>query len=96
MFLRRFERKRRGKRHTYWALVESYRTGKGSRQRIVAYLGELKGSEQNGWSQLGRQLDKKDRPQPSLFDPPEQEHRGRRAGAGEARWGAHGAAAGLW
>ena len=70
MFLRRYERRKSGKRHTYWALVESIRTAQGSRQRIVAYLGELKKSEQNGWAWLGRRLDKKDRPQPSLFDPP--------------------------
>ena len=30
-----------GKKHTYWALVESYRTPRGSRHRVVAYLGEL-------------------------------------------------------
>ena len=71
MFLRRYERRRKGKRHTYWALVESYRTGRGSRQRIVAYLGELKASEKSGWAQLGRRLSKKERPQPSLFDPPQ-------------------------
>ena len=70
MFLRRYERRKRGKRHTYWALVESYRTGRGSQQRIVAYLGELKASEKSGWAQLGRRLSKKERPQPSLFDPP--------------------------
>ena len=70
MFLRRYERKKSGKRHTYWALVESIRTAQGSRQRVVAYLGELKKSEQNGWAVLGRRLDKKARPQPSLFDPP--------------------------
>jgi len=70
MFLRRFERRKSGKRHTYWALVESYRTARGSRQRTVAYLGELKSSEQNGWAKLGRRLDKEDRPEPSLFDPP--------------------------
>jgi len=70
MFLRRFERRKAGKRHTYWALVESYRTEQGSRQRVVAYLGELKRSEQDGWAQLGRRLNKEDRPQPSLFDPP--------------------------
>jgi hypothetical protein len=34
----------------YWALVESYRTAQGSRQRVVAYLGELKPSEQDGWA----------------------------------------------
>jgi len=70
MFLRRCERKKNGKPHTYWALVESYRTARGSRQRIVAYIGELKADEQNGWVQLGRRLDRKSRPQPSLFDPP--------------------------
>jgi len=29
-----------GKRHAYWALVESYRTDRGPRQRVVAYLGQ--------------------------------------------------------
>ena len=53
-----------------WALVESHRTAKGSRQRVVAYLGELKPSERTGWAELGRRLDRKQRPQPSLFDPP--------------------------
>jgi len=70
MFLRRCRRKKNGKQHTYWALVESYRTGRGSRQRVVAYIGELTGKQQNGWVQLGRRLDKKARPQSSLFDPP--------------------------
>ncbi len=70
MFLRRCKRKKNGKQHTYRALVESYRTARGSRQRVVAYLGELKSNEQSGWARLGRRLDKKSRPQPSLFDPP--------------------------
>mgnify|MGYP003809216507 CR=1 FL=1 len=70
MFLKRLERRKSGKQHTYWALVESYRTEKGSRHRVVAYLGELKKSERNGWAELCRRLDRKDRPQPSLFDPP--------------------------
>jgi transposase len=70
MFLRRCKRRKNGKQHTYWALVESYRTARGSRQRVVAYLGELKSSEQIGWAQLGRRLDGRSRPQRSLFDPP--------------------------
>jgi len=70
MFLRRCVRRKNGKRHTYWALVESYRTGRGSRQRLVAYLGELQRSEQSGWAQLGRKLSGKQRPPRSLFDPP--------------------------
>jgi transposase len=70
MFLRRCERRKNGKRHTYWALVESYRTARGSRQRVVTYLGELKPSERSGWAQLGRRLCGKKKPQASLFDPP--------------------------
>jgi transposase len=70
MFLRRCERRKNGKGHTYWALVESIRTAKGSRQRVVAYLGELKKSQKNGWAQLCRRLNQEERPQLSLFDPP--------------------------
>jgi transposase len=73
MFLRRFERRKNGKPHTYWALAESYRTAKGSRQRIVAYLGELCGEEQDGWTQLCSHLNgdaRKRRPESTLFDPP--------------------------
>ena len=70
MFLRRCERHKSGKKHTYWALVESIRTKRGSRQRVVAYLGELKPSQGNGWAQLGRRLHREEKPQPSLFDPP--------------------------
>ena len=73
MFLRRCERRKNGKRHTYWALVESVRTAQGSRQRVVAYLGELKPSEQDGWAKLGSHLEGRPparRPQLSLFDPP--------------------------
>jgi Transposase DDE domain len=70
MFLRRCQRRRAGKIHTYWALVESYRTKKGSRQRVVTYLGELRPSERSGWAELGQRLDGHRRPRPSLFDPP--------------------------
>jgi hypothetical protein len=70
MFLRRCERRKDGKVHSYWALVESYRTKGGSRQRVVAYLGELKPSEHSGWAQFARRLEGRQRPQPTLFDPP--------------------------
>jgi len=70
MFRKRLERRKNGKGHTYWALVESFRTAKGSRHRVIAYLGELKKGERNGWAQLGRRLNGEDRPHPSLFDPP--------------------------
>ena len=41
MYLRRCYRNKDGKRHGYWALVESYRSWRGPRQRVVAYLGEM-------------------------------------------------------
>lgn len=41
MFIRPCYRKKDGKRHAYWALVESYRSERGPRQRVVAYLGRL-------------------------------------------------------
>ena len=41
MYIRRCYRKHEGKRYAYWALVESYRTERGPRQRVVAYLGQL-------------------------------------------------------
>ena len=70
MFLRRCERSKNGKKHTYWTLVESVRTAQGSRQKVVAYLGELKACEQSGWAQLGQRLQGDEKPQPTLFDPP--------------------------
>mgnify|MGYP000058847261 CR=1 FL=1 len=41
MFVRPCYRFKDGKRHAYWSLVESYRTERGPRQRVVAYLGRL-------------------------------------------------------
>ncbi len=41
MYIRPGYRKKGGKRHAYWYLVESYRTERGPRQRTVAYLGDL-------------------------------------------------------
>jgi len=41
MFIRPCYREKDGQRHAYWALVESYRTERGPRQRTVAYLGRL-------------------------------------------------------
>ena len=48
MFIRPCYRKKNGKRHAYWALMESYRTERGPRQRIVAYLGQLDESHRLG------------------------------------------------
>jgi transposase len=57
MFLRRINRKKSGKSHFYWALVESYRTEKGSRQRIVGYIGDVTKSEARKISQTVNPID---------------------------------------
>jgi transposase len=41
VYLRKATRFKDGKHHHYWALVESYRTERGPRQRVVAWLGEM-------------------------------------------------------
>lgn len=41
MFIRPYVRRINGTRRAYWALVESYRSERGPRQRIVAWLGQL-------------------------------------------------------
>ena len=52
MFLRKIKRKKDGKDHGYWALVETYRTAKGPRQRIISYLGEMDASGRLGVKHL--------------------------------------------
>lgn len=49
MLLRRHERTVGNKRLTYFALVESYRSSSGPRQRTIAHLGELSASEERRW-----------------------------------------------
>jgi transposase len=49
MFLRPNQRRKDGKEHTYWSLVESVRTPDGPRQRTLCHLGELNGSDQARW-----------------------------------------------
>ena len=70
MFLKKLRRKKNGKGHTYWALAESYRTARGSRHRVVAYLGELKSGERKGWAGLAAKLGGKEAVvvEPTLFD----------------------------
>lgn len=51
MFLRRYQRSKDGKTHAYFALVESVRTGRGPRQRVVAQLGELSEDQRHRWQQ---------------------------------------------
>jgi transposase len=77
MFLRRNTKKKAGADYDYWTLVESFRTARGPRQRVVATLGKLPGfdrEERIGWDEIGRILSGKPRPAPGLFeqseDPP--------------------------
>lgn len=79
MFLRRNRRRKGGVVHEYWTLVESVRTARGPRQRVVATLGKLPGLDENeraGWDEIARLLDGYPRPpaQGDLFrnesDPP--------------------------
>jgi transposase len=71
MFLRRYRRTKDGKTHSYFALVESVRTERGPRQRIVAQLGELSEDQRHRWQQTAifhtRQRDAR---QLHLFDDP--------------------------
>ena len=68
MFIRPCYRKKDGKRHAYWALVESYRTERGPRQRVVAYLGQLKDAERRGVKRAAEGKKKTPYQQLQLFD----------------------------
>lgn len=67
MFIRPCYRYKNGKNHAYWALVESYRTERGPRQRVVSYLGQLKESQRLGIKQAANG-NKKSFRQLQLFD----------------------------
>jgi transposase len=74
VYLRRHDKKVDGEHYGYWSLVESVRTGRGPRQRIVATLGKLPGldrEERVGWEEIRRILDGKPLPQPDFFELPE-------------------------
>jgi len=74
MFLRRNTKRKGGADYGYWTLVESVRTARGPRQRVVATLGKLVGfdrEERIGWDEIGRILSGKPRAVPGLFDQPE-------------------------
>ncbi len=70
MYIRKITRKKDGKRHAYWALVESRRTSRGPRQQVVAYLGEMDPAGRVGIKKAaeGRTDHQKD-----LFEPSEPE-----------------------
>lgn len=56
MFLRRIKIHKDGKRHEYWALVESVRTERGPRHHVVAFEGE---EAKNPQAQRGYSRDKR-------------------------------------
>ena len=49
MFLKSHSRRKDGKRHQYYSLVESVRTARGPQHRTLAYLGELNGRSEAAW-----------------------------------------------
>ncbi len=65
MFLRKFSTDKDGKRLDYWALVESVRTERGPRQRIVSYLGDM---DEAGRLGIHHAVEKDLPVQESLFD----------------------------
>jgi len=68
MFIRPCYKRKNGKKHAYWALVESYRTERGPRQRVVSYLGHLKTSERRGVKQAAQGNRRSGFKQLRLFD----------------------------
>lgn len=67
MFVRPCYRKKNGRRHAYWALVESYRTERGPRQRVVAYLSDMDEAGRLGVKDVAQ--NKSAKRQQRLFDP---------------------------
>ena len=71
MFVRPCYRRKNGKRHAYWALVESCRTERGPRQRVVSSLGQL---DERGRLGVKRAAEGRERSyQRQLFDDTEPE-----------------------
>lgn len=68
MFIRPCYRVKNGKRHAYWALVESLRTDRGPRQRVVAYLGQM---DEQGRLAVERAAEGNGPAQPRLDQPSE-------------------------
>ena len=64
MFLRGTIRKKNGKEHRYWSIVENKRIAGGKvRQRHVLYLGEINASQERAWRKSIEVLDEQaDRP----------------------------------
>ena len=75
MYLRRHGKNVDGEEYGYWSLVESVRTARGPRQRIVATIGKLPDldkEERIGWEEISRVLTGKPRHQDSLLEKTEE------------------------
>jgi len=58
MFLRHITRKKNGKEHRYWSVVENKRLSGGRVvQRAVLYLGEINSSQERAWRKSIEVLD---------------------------------------
>ncbi len=60
MFLKRNRRTKNGETYEYWSLVETVRTERGPRHRLVANLGKRPGLDRkhrHGWQELAHLLD---------------------------------------
>ncbi len=71
MFLRRNRKRKKGGTYEYWTLVESVRTARGPRQRVVATIGKLPGmdrEERIGWEEIRRIVQGIRSRQKTLFD----------------------------
>jgi len=60
VFLRCHRRKKDGKIHRYWSIVESRRTSRGPVQRHVLYLGEINDSQLASWEKAITVFDERD------------------------------------
>jgi transposase len=74
MYLKRSRRNKGGEAYESWSLVESVRTARGPRQRVVATIGKLPGLDEEarvGWEHIGDILDGKARSADFFDQPPE-------------------------
>jgi len=86
MFIRQCLRRVNGKPEAYWALVESYRTARGPRQRVVAWLGRLDEAGRLGIRQAAQTSDTDTAPRTGLIAARQRSLFEEDAPAPEPRW----------
>ena len=70
MFLRSTTRKKNGKEHSYWSIVENRRLADGRVvQRHVLYLGEINDVQERAWRSIEVFHEGKDQPQTMALFP---------------------------